>query len=113
MTADQTPDEFMKELFPGSKTFPVKLLCPNCGWHFKHGLTDLEGVSGKLEPGVVLVCGQCLRMLRVNDQLQFAVLSEDEYKALPEEVRAVLVASWHIAMMTLLAAGPEPRGTKQ
>jgi hypothetical protein len=110
---DKSPDDLMQELLPGSKTFRPRILCPNCGWHFKHGLTDPKGQHGELVPDVVVVCGQCLRILKTNERLELAVLSAEDIKALDAETRDFVAKSWHVAYLALLLVGPEPKGPVQ
>ena len=110
---DLSDEEVMQQIFPGSVTFKPKILCPHCGWHFKRGLTDPEGKVRELVPGMLLVCGQCLRVLLSDDKLQWRVLSAEEIKALPADTRAVIKENWKLALAVLMTEGPEPREAKQ
>jgi hypothetical protein len=115
--ADKTPDEdydeFLQKIMPGSKTFPARLLCPCCGWHFKNGITDPTGSVAQVVPDIVLVCGQCLHILKTNEKLELVALTKEEVDALDDVTRAAMAATWHMAMISLLLVGPEPRGPVQ
>jgi len=112
---DKSDEEIMQELMPGSSTFRPHILCPSCGWHFKRGLTDPDGEVREMVPDIVLVCGQCLRVLRSNEQLQFVALSKFELEALPAEVRMAVATHWQLAVLSLVhgAAEDAPTGPLQ
>lgn len=110
---DKSDDEIMQGIWPGSTTFQPRILCPGCGWHFKRGLTDPKGETVKLVPDILLICGQCLRALRSNDQLQFEILDNAQINALPVNYRKVLAEMWQMAYMALALNGPEPEGPTQ
>lgn len=110
---EKSDDEIMQGIFPGSTTFQPHILCPCCGWHFKRGLTDPKGQHTEIVPGIVLVCGQCLRALRSNEQLQFEALDNAQINAMPVEYRKGLADMWQMAYVSLMLMGPEPKGPTQ
>ena len=106
----------MGRLIPGSTTFQVKLLCPCCGWHFKDGLTDPEGRHTEASEDFVLVCGQCLRVLKSfkdGERIALKELSKSEIDALPDDIKEAVKRDWLLSYLTLLQVGPEPRGPAQ
>lgn len=110
---EPTDDEIMQGIFPGSTTFQPRILCPCCGWHFKRGLTDPKGQHMELVPDMLLVCGQCLRCLRSDDQLQFTALDNAQINALPDYARKAVAEMWQMAYLSLALMGPEPKGPVQ
>ena len=110
---DKTDAEILQALWPGCTSIEPRALCPCCGWHFKKGLTDPLGEVVAMKPDMLLVCGQCLRALRSNDQLQFEPLDNAQINALPQEYRQGLAEMWQMAYISLMMCGPEPRGPTQ
>lgn len=109
----QSVNDFMQKILPGSTSFPVKLLCPKCGWHFKAGFTDPSGRTREVVPNAAVVCGQCLALLRTNEQLQLEEMTRERLAtATPEELEQ-LQRFWMMAYVALKLKGPEPKGTPQ
>jgi hypothetical protein len=106
---DKSDAEIMQEVMPGSTTFQARILCPCCGWHFKRGLTDPKGEHHALVPDMLVVCGQCLRCLRSDDQCQFMALDNAQINALPVQARMELAEMWQMAFVSLAVTGPEPK----
>lgn len=109
----QSDEEIMQGLYPGSTMFKPHILCPCCGWHFKRGLTDPSGEVVAMVPGILLVCGECLRLLLSNEQLQFEALDNAQINALPVEARIAAAKQWQLAFVSLALRGQEPKGTMQ
>lgn len=100
--------EQMQELIPGSTTFPSRVLCPKCGWHFKAGLTDPSGQTSELVPGAHLICGQCMSVLKVNQEGNLAIVSAADIAALSSEDLQLLSRMWQLTFIArTLGGGPE------
>jgi hypothetical protein len=113
----KTINEQMQEILPGSTTFPARVLCPRCGWHFKAGLTDPSGKHRELMPGGALVCGQCLAILKVNEARELEKISAEELRQAKPEDMQLLAQVWMATYVGRALAGPdaeaEPTGKPQ
>lgn len=66
---EKSDSDKVQEMFPGAtRVINAKMLCPRCGWHFPKGFADPTGTITELQPGGITICGECLAVLKLDDQ---------------------------------------------
>jgi hypothetical protein len=79
--------------------------CPYCATKLTHASNFSEGVSPS--PGDVQICLECLRAVRFTESMMLRKMSEEEYRALPGDLRREInKLIMHIACMK---AGLKPQ----